>query len=258
MIFYFTGTGNSRWVAESVASSLCETVIAMSDFLDGNTVSCPVFAVAPDERIGFVFPVHSWGIPPSTRKFIENLQINAYSNNPVFGIFTCGDDCGNTNKMFLKLIRKKGWSCRHVYSVQMPNIYIVLPGFDVDKKSVEKRKIKKAALLLPDLIAAIRNDRPVNAYLKGSQSFLKSSVIYPLFVKHALNSRPFHTTAACTACGHCAKNCPTKNITVSEKPVWGNHCVQCLSCIHRCPCRAIEYGKITQKKGRYYFKYNVG
>jgi len=256
MIFYFSGTGNSRWVAENVASSFSDSVTAMSDFFDRGAVSSPVFTVAPNELIGFVFPVHSWGIPPAARKFIENLQINSYNNNLIFGIFTCGDDCANTRKMFLKLIHAKGWTCRHVYSVQMPNTYIVLPGFNVDRKSVEKCKIEKAGLLLPELIQAIRNDKPVDAYIKGSFSFLKTGVIYPLFVRHALNSRPFHSTNACLACGHCANNCPTKNITVSDKPVWGNHCVQCLSCIHRCPTRAIDYGKITQKKGRYYFRYN--
>ena len=254
MIFFFTGTGNSQWVAETVAASFEDRAIAMSDyFLSDGTVTKPVFTVAPNELIGFVFPVHSWGIPPLARQFIESVQIESYNQNLIVGIFTCGDDCGNTFKMFLNLVHEKGWTCRHFYSVQMPNTYIVLPGFDVDDKNIEKNKIEKARLLLPELIQAIRDDKPVKAYKKGSLSYLKSSVIYPLFVKHALNSRPFHTTNVCTACGLCAKKCPAKNITLSDKPVWGNHCVQCLSCIHRCPNRAIEYGKITLKKGRYFF-----
>ena len=262
MIFYFTGTGNSKWVAETVAEALSENAMAISDYINGSTMYLPEFELSSTERLGFVFPVHSWGIPPVMRKFIKRLRIKGAigSDRVIFGIFTCGDECGYTKEMFLKLIQAKGWECHHTCSVQMPNNYIVLPGFDVDKKELEKQKIENAKLLLPKIIQSIRDDIPIREYTKGSMSCLKSRIIYPLFCKHALNSRPFHATTACNACGLCAKHCPTKNITVTDKPVWGNHCTQCLSCIHRCPSRAIEYGKISQKKGRYYFKksnYNI-
>jgi len=254
MIFYFTGTGNSSWVAKSLGDAFSENVIAVSDYMNGDTIILPEFTLTSAECIGFVFPVHSWGIPPIMRKFIKQLCFNAYTGQMVFGVFTCGDECGYTKKMFLKLIHSKGWECRHVYSVQMPNNYMLLPGFDVDSKELEKQKIEKAKALLPKIIQAIRDDLPIKEYSKGSMSFLKSRMIYPLFCKFALNSRPFHATTACNACGICGKNCPTKTITVTDKPVWGNHCTQCLSCINRCPSRAIEYGKKTQKKSRYYFK----
>jgi len=254
MIFYFTGTGNSSWVAKSTAEALSENAIAISDYINGDTIDLPEFTLTSGERIGFVFPVHSWGMPPIVRKFIKHLRINGYAGQTVFGIFTCGDECGYTKEMFLKLIRSKGWACRHVYSIQMPNNYMLLPGFDVDGKELEKQKIENAKSLLPKIIQAIRDDTPIREYTKGSMTFLKSRIVYPLFCKYALNSRPFHTTTACTSCGICVKKCPTKNISIADKPAWGKHCTQCLSCINRCPSRAIEYGKSTQKKGRYYFK----
>jgi len=254
MIFYFTGTGNSSWVAKSLGDALSENMIAVSDYMNGETIDLQEFTLTFVERIGFVFPVHSWGIPSIMRKFIRHLCLNGYAGQTIFGIFTCGDECGYTKEMFLKLIHSKGWECRHVYSVQMPNNYMLLPGFDVDGKELEKQKIENAKTLLPKIIQAIRDDLPIKEYTKGSMSFLKSRIIYPLFCKYALDSRPFHTTTACNACGICGTNCPTKTITVTDKPVWGNHCTQCLSCINRCPKRAIEYGKRTQKKSRYYFK----
>ena len=52
MIFFFTGTGNSRWVAETVAASFEDRAIAMSDyFLSDGTVTKPVFTAAPKELI---------------------------------------------------------------------------------------------------------------------------------------------------------------------------------------------------------------
>lgn len=53
--------------------------------------------------------------------------------------------------------------------------------------------------------------------------------------------------------GHCEQICPTQTIRLQNgKPEWANTCIQCCACIHRCPVQAIEYGKITLRKGRYH------
>ena len=57
--------------------------------------------------------------------------------------------------------------------------------------------------------------------------------------------------AACIDCGLCEKVCPVGNITVTDRPVWGGNCTQCLACYHVCPVHAVEYGKMTGKKGQY-------
>jgi NAD-dependent dihydropyrimidine dehydrogenase PreA subunit/flavodoxin len=257
MVFYFTGTGNSRWIAQCMAEAFSEEAVAMSAFLKDERIVLPTFTLRANERLGFVFPVHAWGAPQPVCKFIEQLQLRTYDGQLIYGVFTCGDECGRTREMFVKMIREKGWDSRHVYSVQMPNTYIVFPGFDVDAKEIETAKIAKARLLLPSVIKAINDDRPIEAYRKGSLSFLKSRVIYPQFIKHAMSSRPFYTTDACIACGRCVEFCPVRNLSMKDrKPLWGNRCVQCLSCIHRCPARAIEYGRVTRNKGRYYFREN--
>ena len=66
-----------------------------------------------------------------------------------------------------------------------------------------------------------------------------------------MSPKPFHATDACIACKKCEKVCPVHNITVTDKPQWGNNCTQCLGCYHICPVHAIEYGKMTCRKGQY-------
>ena len=256
MIFYFTGTGNSLWVAKTAAEALSDRVVAISTYFNCDRMIPPVFNLLPEERVGFVFPVYSWGIPPIMDKFIKNLYLRSYTGQTIYGIFTCGDECGYTKKMFTKRIKEKGWECHHTYSVQMPNNYLLFPGFDIDSKELEIKKIEDAKQTLPVIIKAIIDDKPVNEYKKGSVSFLKSRIIYPLFCKYAQSSRSFYATDECTSCGLCEKVCPTKNITVTDKPKWKDYCTQCMGCINRCPVRAIEYGKTTIKKGRYYYKNN--
>ena len=60
-------------------------------------------------------------------------------------------------------------------------------------------------------------------------------------------------TSQCTGCGKCVERCPLNNIKLSnKKPVWGKNCTHCMACIAGCPNEAIEYGKKTQGKPRYY------
>lgn len=252
MIFYFSGTGNSLWAAKYMADFFLEELIPIADYYKSETA--PRFSLKDGEKIGFIFPVHSWGIPMIVKKFLQQVEFAEFNHNLIYTIVTCGDECGATNLMVQEILAKKGMECRHIYSVQMPNTYIVFPGFDVDKKELEKEKKMNAQITIQDIARAIMDDQPIQQYVKGNNTFLKSSIIYPLFMKFALSAKPFHTSDKCIACGLCAKMCPTKNIEMCDgQPHWGNDCTQCLACIHRCPVEAIEYGRITQKKKRYFF-----
>jgi len=72
------------------------------------------------------------------------------------------------------------------------------------------------------------------------------------FNRFARNTKAFYATDHCNSCGLRVQNCPASTITMtSGKPVWGKTYYQCLGCINACPQRAIEYGKSTQKHGRY-------
>ena len=54
MIFYFTGTGNSLWVAKALSEALGETLISIADELHKKEVGL-VYPVRPDEKILFVY-----------------------------------------------------------------------------------------------------------------------------------------------------------------------------------------------------------
>lgn len=73
----------------------------------------------------------------------------------------------------------------------------------------------------------------------------------PFFNTFLMSPKPFYATEACIACKKCEKACPVNNIKVTDRPVWGDNCTQCLACYHICPVHAVEYGKVTAKKGQY-------
>ena len=178
MIFYFTGTGNSLWVAKALSEALGETLISIADELHKKEVGL-VYPVRPDEKILFVYPVHSWGPAVPVTRFISRLTLNGYAGQPVYSVSTCGDECGYTDRLIGKALGKRTVSLTAAYSVIMPNNYILLPGFDVDDKDVEERKLQDAPARVAEIIEAIREDRQANRKYARSEKLLDLSSFCP-------------------------------------------------------------------------------
>ena len=253
MIFYFSGTGNSKHVAEYLATMLGERLVAIGEAVAEGNYS---YTLAPGEMVGWVFPTYSWGPAPIAARFAMRVQLQGYdADTYCFMVTTCGDEVGETVQMFGKALGNIRLNA--AFSVQMPNNYILLPGFDVDSKELERSKIEASAARIHTIAHAIAHRSETIDVVVGTWRRLKSRLIYPLFRRFAMSDKAFAANAdVCTRCGLCARVCPANNITLgcNELPKWHGNCTMCLSCIHRCPVRAIEYGKATRSKGRYFFR----
>lgn len=246
MIYYFSGTGNSKWIAEQIAKQTGDQTRSIPELTkDGPTA---VFAGA-GARIGLVFPIYAWGAPLLVERFCRSIQVpnDAYA----FVACTCGDDAG----MAIQRL-KRFFPYQSAWSFSMPNNYIL--GFDVDSPELEQKKIYAARERLryvSESILAGKTEFDVHA---GSGARLKTAFIRPMFNTFARRTKPFYATNDCNGCGLCERGCPTKTIALEQgKPVWvRKNCAQCMSCINRCPKQAIQYGAGTNGRGRYYFTDN--
>ena len=73
MIFYFSGTGNTRWAAQKVAEATGDRLLFIPDELKGD---CS-YSLVPHEAVGFCFPVHGWQPPHIVREFIRRLKLTS-------------------------------------------------------------------------------------------------------------------------------------------------------------------------------------
>lgn len=252
MIYYFSGTGNSKYVATTLAnllSSECKFIPATNCDHEN-----------PDEKdIVFVFPVYSWGVPPIVLNFIKRLPENfweriALNQNCVHAVMTCGDEVALAPEMFLKAFKNLPVKIKSIWSIQMPNNYVLLPGFDVDPKDLEKKKLKEAPSLIMEVFEGIFQGIAGIHVVRGNLCALKTKLIYPLFKRWGINPSKWKYKATCIGCGKCAAVCPVKNIHLEQKhPKWGSNCCSCLGCFHICPVNAVEYSHSTEKKGQYFF-----
>jgi len=251
MIFYFSGTGNSKWVASQLSEAQGERLISIADEMNapGNSFE---YTLAVDEKIGFVFPVYSWAPPRIVLDFISKTTLINYHNQYLFFVCSCGDDTGLTRNVFLKAIDKKQWACQAGYSVIMPNNYVLLKGFDTDPKKLEEKKLREAVPAVKHINSRLSGKKKEFHCEEGCFPNFKTRIINPLFNKYQITAKPFYATAACLGCGDCERVCPVRNVTVDGKPHWGDNCTICLACYHVCPRHAIHYGNKTKKKGHYF------
>lgn len=241
MIVWFSGTGNSRLVAQRLSDILDQPLVAMTEADPG--------AVAAAGSVIWVFPIYSWGVPPVVRRFIDRCRFRPEQQH--FMVCTCGDDTGLAHLMWRRCIRNAGGNPVGTFSVQMPNNYTLLPGFDVDPVAVAQCKLERAPERIAAVARAIRHSARVDDVVRGSMPSVKTRGIYPLFVRFEMSPSKFHYTSACVRCGKCASVCPMNNITISAGPEWGDNCALCLACYHVCPVHAVMYGRRTSRKGQY-------
>lgn len=255
MVFYFSATGNSLWVAQYISNSFNESLCEVSGLIRKHSAEGLKYTLRDEaEMLFFVFPVHSWGPALVMSHFIRELQLSGLKGNRVFAIGTCGDDCGYTDRIVRKELADKCIPLKAFFSLKMPNNYILMRGFGTDPEPVKDEKLALAPSGMEQIVKAIdTRSYSESLILRTGMSWLKSYVVYPVFKRFVIGRQSFRTTDVCISCGLCAKVCPTGTIVMQNgKPVWqGRDCVQCTACIHRCPANAIEFGKVSVGKGRY-------
>ena len=250
MIFYFSGTGNTRWVAKQIAKAIGDELVYIPDAIRDGKYD---YTIDEKETIGFCFPTHGWQPPRIVREFISELKVEL---RYCWAVTTCGDNMGETMTILNKDLAKIGLQASAMFSVIMPESYVCLPFMYTDTEEKEHQKIATARQQLPHIIECIRERRTGVVELeKGATPRLYSYVIGGYFNARMITDKKFMVDEdVCIKCGKCAKVCPVDNIQ-GTPPEWihNGRCTSCLACYHYCPTHAINFGKITRKRGQYYF-----
>ena len=80
MIYYFSGTGNSKYVAQRLAEALDDSAVSVSDN--------PIREIPDGEPVGFVSPTYFWGLPWLLADFVRALHLTG--DHYCYVALTCG------------------------------------------------------------------------------------------------------------------------------------------------------------------------
>ena len=244
MIVFFSGTGNSRFVAEKIAELTNDELCDAASFIRSGKRA--VFT--EPKCFVFVSPQYVTAPPMVFLDFIRNAGFP--ENAPAWFVMTCaGSQCGDT-EYCRGIAREKGFAYLGTAAVSMPQNYIAF--FRTKSRDENRKKVRQALPVIRELSGCIRDRRAFPDHRTTAGMHLLTKMTVGLYYRAFVKAKAFHTTEACVGCGYCAKACPMDNIRLVERrPVWGNRCTHCMACINLCPKDAIEYGKGSIGKPRY-------
>lgn len=263
-IFYFSGTGNSLFVAREIAIRLDALEIPVASLMGR------VLVRSDADVVGIVFPVYNavnGGLPAIVRRFISVLQTryDAY----IFAVCTCGVDPGEALPNTARALQSNGMKLSAGFTVKMPSNY---PDFT--DRAEQVRRLWTWHESLEELCIAVMANKEneageprllakgaafaVGAFQKRAvlknyrKLALDSSMDFDEAVRHIDQSYEVDR-AKCDGCGICADICPVDNVALLDgRPVWMHHCESCLACLIWCPREAVSGGVLSGQAGRYH------
>lgn len=244
MILYFTGTGNSAYIAKQMAELTGDSLISMNERIMTNDVS----EINAGGKLVFVVPTYAWRIPRIVEEWIAKTKFTGDVN--AYFVMNCGDTIGNAKKYIKQLCKRKGFQYMGVTGIVMPENYIA--RYDAPEESVARQIIEDANPAIRRIAGLIHEGKIFPDMQSNIVDYLNSSVVNIAFYICFVKTYKFTADDKCIRCGRCVKECPLNNIYLKEnKPVWAKKCTHCMACICKCPTGAIEYGKNSVGKVRY-------
>lgn len=240
IIFYFTGTGNSLYIARQLAGENAELLSIPQMVKRGK------YEFEADE-IGIVYPIYGHMPPYMVRQFIQKAKLKAGYK---FAILTYGARKCDAVEIWDRISRKAGNAFDYISTIIMVDNW--LPNFDMNEQlKIDKHIPENLQKITADINSRQHWHEPVTEEERQQhQGFMQRSGL-DSEVGFLMKSEKFFTvTDACIDCGICTYVCPRGNYELTSRGVkTSGDCEFCFACIQNCPQKAIQF--IKQEDGSF-------
>lgn len=236
MIFYFTGTGNSLFIAKMLE----DEIFSIPQVLKQDNLNFK------SEKIGIVCPIYGHEMPNMVKSFIRKAT---FQTEYFYVVLTYGALHGGAAQIADQYIKSVGKQAQYIKSIVMVDNF--LPNFDMEAQCAIDKKI-------PTHLAKIKADIDSRKCEIEKAGFI-NKMIHKSFAA-AMKKQDaiaawtqFTVQENCNGCGICAKVCPAGTISVENgKSVHlSKNCQACYACIHACPQKAIILNPEKNRNARY-------
>ncbi len=243
MVLYFSGTGNSRYIAKLISDKMSDRLYSINDGIKHHT-----YPTIEGSTIIFAVPTYAWRIPRLVSDWIKAGEV--FNGRKAYFLLTCGGGIGNAEKFAKMLCAERNMVFMGCAEILMPENYIA--RYDCPNEDESVQIVDAAENKVMELISLIREEKEIPSKQVSFSDKMKSGIINDVFYPFCVSAKKFYSKESCIGCGKCEMICPTNNIRIeNDRPVWGKDCTHCMACICHCPTEAIEYGKISTGKRRY-------
>ena len=226
MVFYFTATGNSLYVAKQLE----EHPISIPQIIKEKELSFK------DKSIGIVCPIYGSEPPYMVQEFLKRAK---FDTDYFYVVMTYGCSNGAAAQIIRKIALENKITLAYTHTVLMVDNY--LPGFDMDKEKAIDKKIEEQLKVIVEDVKNQRRELEKTAEedMAVYENYLAFTKKYP---ELAWKNITLEATEKCSGCGICMKVCPAGCIHLENKKAvhTGISCQVCMACIHHCPHHAIQ------------------
>ncbi len=243
--FYFSGTGNTWWVANELAGELrTRGYLAEIHSIEAVDRTAATSLIAEADIIGFGYPIYGSDLPIPMKKFISELAVARGKRALVF--CTQWLWSGDGASLGAELLGEKGYTTLWGEHFHMPsNVSVpVLPfALHTDVALAKEKYLRCSKFRAKRLADYISRGRPLRRgfTLLSKVAGLLQRIPYRRHVE-TLRDELKVDRASCVRCGLCVKICPADNLLeAAEGVVTQARCVLCLRCYSFCPVKALTY-----------------
>lgn len=257
VIFYFSGTGNTWWVADKIKRQLdSKNVNADTVSIERVDTKKADWWIKTADLIFFGWPVYCSDLPEPMKKFIDNLQVIEKGKH-VHTFCTQMGFSGDGAWQYHKHFEKKGLTIDSAQHFIMPSNISSSSGiFGSPKKETDGLKIldkcdKMIERYVRDLLMGKSKIMGKYSYVLGSLQRAPYGIFYKKFQRQVGVNKE-----RCSSCGICARICPAGDINMKENyPEFSGKCELCFRCYAFCPVSAITVNgksRDMKKQGKPY------
>lgn len=248
-IYYFSGTGNSFFIAKLLNDSLKDSeIIPIVKLLKSSQKQ----VVA--EKVVIVFPIHALTIPLPVREFLKEYD---FSNvEYISAVATRLGLYFNDFERIDKLIKPQKLDSHFI--INMGNNDVKVKNYKCpteDEIKVLEFIAKKEVDVITKIIKnnGFSKEKDINYLLALPYGDIRDKFIEWLipkmmtFSKHIGGVNYFYINSNCNGCSICSKVCLSEKIKMDEnRPNWNKKilCHMCYACINYCPANAIQIRSI--------------
>lgn len=249
IIYYFSGTGNSKnvalWFSQVAKENGSECQIYNIAHFDRHSVEQPETGAL----VVFTSPIHGFNYPPIMLNFIlhfpkgkNKVVLMNTRAGMLIGKFITQGLTGIAFYLSALILLIKGFSIKAILPVDMPSNWISLhPGLNMRTVKYLHEKNKERVEVFARKI--VQGKSYFRALLEVYDLMLAPIALAYFVAGRFFLSKTFYASRDCNNCDLCIKSCPVKAIIkVDNRPFWTFNCESCMKCMSSCPKKAIETG----------------